>query len=210
MTNFIYEVRFPNNPDPNFTQKFNYKNEALNFAEQYPDAEVYMLELDYDDYLGTRGTGYLVQEIQVKGPEVDDAVEAGIESGENSCACDNPDNYTNGEFRAPKLDDDLDSDEELVDEDNDDITDAELGEALFSAIDNKKHEAHDEKQIRVYTDSSVLNEDSAGVVDDSDIAKGESNCNWCGEKFKLNQLHFKKDIGYVCADCLDIINKDAD
>lgn len=207
MTNFIYEVRFPNNPDPNFTQKFNYKDEALNFAEQYPEAEVYMLELDYDDYLGIRGTGYLVQEIQVKGPLVDKVVKDGIESGENSCACDNPDNYVEGEFRAPKLDDDLNSDEDLVE---DDMTDAELGEALFGAVREKTHEVYDKKQIRVCKDSSALNEDSAGAIDDSDLAKGEANCNWCGEKFKLNQLYFKKDLGYVCADCSDIVNKDTD
>lgn len=141
MTNYIYEVRFPKGPDKSFTQKFNYKNDALNFAAQYPDSEVYMLELDYDDYTGTRGVGYLVDEIQIKGPEVDEICAEGQVTGENSCTSDNPDNYVDGVFRAPKMDDDLDDDfsEDLIDEDDsDEMSDEELGEALFSAINDSR------------------------------------------------------------------------
>ena len=45
MRDVIYEVRFPNNLDPDFVQRFSNKTEACDYAYDFPDAEVYMLTL---------------------------------------------------------------------------------------------------------------------------------------------------------------------
>lgn len=150
MIDYIYEVRFPNNPDPTFTQKFSDRKEAEACHANNTGSELYMLELDYDDYTGMRGIGHLVSEIKLEDdlqPE-----EAPVE--------------TKPEFRAPVLDDDLD-DEPIAadslnglvdsDDDEDDMTDEELGEALFSALNNNE-----------------LEEDAAGTIDDP--VEGEEVC----------------------------------
>lgn len=204
MIDYIYEVRFPQNPVPTFAQKFSSKNDALNFSDQYPGSEVYMLELDYDDYMGTRGIGNLVSEVQIRGAEAEANVKAGMESGMDTCACDNDDNYINGKFRAPKLDDDLD-DAETATADEDDMTDDELGEALFSAIQEKVCKVN---PVITHTpdDEAILKEDSAGMVDDSDLDEDEANCTWCGEKFPISSLKLEKDLGYICPQCLVAIH----
>ena len=239
MIDYIYEVRFPNNPDPTFTQKFSDRKEAEACHAENAGSELYMLELDYDDYTGMRGIGYLVSEIKLEDDLMPEEEPAEAEH----------------EFRAPVLNDDLDEDEDLVkedevpdsfddimdflkadedeaisgyekaidkvddefvkaqldkiateeeahkayldkvvddhtleytepleNEDEDDMTDEELGEALFSAL-NK----------------SGLDEDAAGTIDDP--VEGEEVCAWCGEAIPVSSLKFEKNLGYICDRC---------
>ena len=67
-------------------------------------------------------------------------------------------------------------------EPEDDMTDEELGEALFSALSQKD-----------------LDEDAAGTIDDP--VEGEKLCAWCGEAIPVDSLKFVDGVGLICARC---------
>lgn len=107
MRDVIYEVRFPNNLDPDFVQRFSNKTEACDYAYDFPDAEIYMLTVEYDDQYGIRGDAELISEVQIKGAEMD--ANLADDAIPNSCDGDCEDNFdAAGNFRAPALEDDLD------------------------------------------------------------------------------------------------------
>ena len=243
MIDYIYEVRFPNNPDPTFTQKFSDRKEAEACHAEYDGSELYLLELDYDDYTGMRGIGHLVSEIKLE----DDL------QPEEAPVDDKP------SFRAPVLDDDLDDmDENLVEaatDEEDDIPDdfdgimdylqADEDEAISGyekAMDkvedefvkdqlNKiatEEEAHKDYLAKVVDDHTIeyteplepeddmtdeelgealfsalsqrdLDEDAAGTIDDP--VEGEELCAWCGEAIPVDSLKFVDGVGLICARC---------
>lgn len=148
-----YEIRFAENPDPAFSQSFNYRAEAEDVMQEYPDAELYLVcdpEFCDNDELAAHN-----YEIQLVGPEADQMNKEYDESTPDWFDSDmDPADYTDengefsreadGSFRAPKFEDDLDDDFSRLDsidsiDAEDEMSDTDLGEALFSAIVNKNN-----------------------------------------------------------------------
>lgn len=103
MTDYIYEVRGTNDPIDGDKVVFSNKQEALEYADGYKDAEVYIIELDIDDF---NGIPTRVDEIQIRGPEV--SANLADPSIPNSCDADNPDCYDqDGNFICTNCEDDL-------------------------------------------------------------------------------------------------------
>jgi hypothetical protein len=170
MIDYIYEVRGTHDPIDGDKVVFTNKQEALDYADNYKEAEVYLVQLEVDDF---NGVPTKTAEVQIRGPEV--SANLADETIPNSCDADNPDCYDEaGNFRYPEYDDDLD--DELVDnldadfeegyddrrghdpinrrervnmeevsvdeslEDDDDMTDQEFAEALYNALAAKREE----------------------------------------------------------------------
>jgi len=103
MRDFIYEVRGTNDPVDGDRVVFTNREEAEDYASNFGNAEIYMVELELDD---DNGIPTKVNEFQIKGPEVDAIVND--PNIPNSCDADNPDNYDAfGNFRYPECDDDF-------------------------------------------------------------------------------------------------------
>lgn len=81
----IYEVRGTDDPIDGDHVRFATKQEALEYAEQFDNATVYMLVLEYNEF---GDVGELVDEIQIKGPEV--TAEINNEDHVDSCMGDLP------------------------------------------------------------------------------------------------------------------------
>lgn len=214
MKNYFYEVRFPNNSDPTFSLKFSTKVDALEFANQFSDSEVYLVEINSQEYDDENSTN-LVKEVQIKGPLAKEIIQDGMKSNEDSCASDNPDNYVNGEFRAPKVLDDLDepvstqlpcsTDSSATSDLGDDMTDEELGEALFSKIQEKICKVN---PVITHTsdDDQILKEDKETheLCTRLKSSNGIEYCFWCGDKCTSDYEYFDKNCGFFCPKCWEV------
>lgn len=146
-----YEVRFAENPDPAFSQSFNYRAEADDVMQEYPDAELYLVcDPEFCDNDELVAHNY---EIQLVGPEADqmnkeydentpDWFDSDMDSTDYTDKNGEFPREADGSFRAPKFEDDLDEesfDLDSIDQDDpeDDMSDVALGEALFRAITRK-------------------------------------------------------------------------
>lgn len=103
MRDFIYEVRGTNDPVDGDRVVFTNREEAEDYASNFGNAEIYMVELAIND---DNGIPTKVREFQIKGPEVNAIVND--PNIPNSCDADNSDNYDEfGNFRYPECDDDF-------------------------------------------------------------------------------------------------------
>lgn len=125
MIDYVYEVRGTDDPIDGDKVRFRSKDEAMAYYEEkkptYPNAAVYIVEYEFDDFEGADNATSIPEQktvVQIAGPGVETIT---TEDGfPNTCDGDNPDCYDeNGMFRLPKSDDGLDEDlvEELKDED---------------------------------------------------------------------------------------------
>lgn len=151
-----YEVRFPENPDPTFSQSFIYRHEADEFMQDFPGAELYLVcDPEFCNNEEVAAHNY---EIPLVGAEADRLAREYDENTPNWFDSDmDATKYTDengefprdehGEFRAPVFEDDLDDEEDLVssesDIDEEEFSAEELGEALFSALQEKRCKTHD-------------------------------------------------------------------
>ena len=123
-----------------------------------------------------------------------------------------------------------DTDPDLVDKSEapepdefDDIENESFAEELFSALGDKRSEEvfpegkldleapHEDVPVvdckvnpvitHAEDEPKDLVEDSAGVIDDSELSADEAVCEWCGESRPADILSYKKNIGLVCPDC---------
>lgn len=123
-----------------------------------------------------------------------------------------------------------DADPDLVDKSEapepdefDDIENESFAEELFSALGDKRSEEvfpegkldleapHEDVPVvdckvnpvitHAEDEPKDLVEDSAGVIDDSELSADEAVCEWCGESMPTDILSYKKNIGLVCPDC---------
>ena len=143
MIDYVYEVRGTDDPIDGDRVKFRSKDEAMAYYEEKkptcPDAAVYIVEYEFDDFEGADNATSIPEQktvVQIAGPGVETIT---TEDGfPDSCASDNSDNYDdNGMFRLPKYDDDLDDDDL---DDDDDIETEAFAEELFSALNDKRDE----------------------------------------------------------------------
>jgi len=108
-------------------------------------------------------------------------------------------------------------------DDFDGIENESFAEELFSALGDKRSEEvfpegkldleapHEDVPVvdckvnpvitHAEDEPKDLVEDSAGVIDDSDLSADEAVCEWCGESKPTDILSYKKNIGLVCPDC---------
>lgn len=121
---------------------------------------------------------------------------------------------------APDL---VDKSEAVESDEFDDIENESFAEELFSALGDKRSEEvfpegkldleapHEDVPVvdckvnpvitHAEDEPKDLVEDSAGVIDDSELSVDEAVCEWCGESMPTDILSYKKNIGLVCPDC---------
>jgi len=139
MIDYVYEVRGTDDPIEGDKVRFKTKDEAMAYYEEakpnHPEAAVYIIEYEFDDYEGTDNMTSIPEQrtvVQIAGPGVETINTP--DGFPDSCASDNSDNYDdNGMFRLPKYDDDLE-------DDDDDIETEAFAEELFSALSDKRDE----------------------------------------------------------------------
>lgn len=117
----------------------------------------------------------------------------------------------------------VDKGEATESDDFDGIENESFAEELFSALGDKRSEEvfpegkleleapHEDVPVvdckvnpvitHAEDEPKDLVEDSAGVIDDSDLSADEAVCEWCGESMPTDILSYKKNIGLVCPDC---------
>lgn len=117
----------------------------------------------------------------------------------------------------------VDKSEAVEPAESDDIETENFAEELFSALSDKRSEEvfpegkldleapHEDVPVvdckvnpaitHAEDEPKDLVEDSAGVIDDSDLSADEAVCEWCGESMPADILSYKKNIGLVCPDC---------
>ena len=160
MIDYVYEVRGTDDPIDGDKVKFRSKDEAMAYYEEKkptcPDAAVYIVEYEFDDFEGADNATSIPEQktvVQIAGPGVETIT---TEDGfPDSCASDNSDNYDdNGMFRLPKTDDGLD--EDLV-EDEDIPTDFEDQMDVLAADEDEAIDTYD-KVIDKVEDEHVQGE----------------------------------------------------
>ena len=181
MIDYIYEVRGTHDPIDGDRVVFTNKQEALDYADNYKEAEVYLVQLEVDDF---NGVPTKTAEVQIRGPEV--SVNLADETIPNSCDADNPDCYDqDGNFRYPEYDDDLD--DELVDDFEEGYDDRRGHDPI-----NRRERVNMEE---VSVDES-LSEDAKESTDQYVKLVNDS-----ASKYHPNQAYDLNDIKHLFKDC---------
>ena len=114
MIDYVYEVRGTDDPIEGDKVRFRTKDEAMAYYEEskaaHPNAAVYIVEYEFDDYEGADNMTSIPEQkdvVQIAGPDVDTINTP--DGFPDTCAGDKCDNYDDkGMFRLPKYSDGLD------------------------------------------------------------------------------------------------------